>query len=60
MFFLKTNLNLNYMFINLSHCDLSSRKMYLLGNMHIHVKCSNRYCFVFFMFAGCSSIHKYS
>lgn len=47
--FLKTHLNLNYMFINLSHCDLSSGKMYLLlGNLHIHVKCSDRYCFVLF------------
>lgn len=36
------------MFINLSTCDLSSGKIYLLEDVHTHVKCSQRYCFVFF------------
>lgn len=34
--FFNPNLNMNYMFINLSNCDLSSGKMYLLVRGYAH------------------------
>lgn len=53
--FKKPNLNLNYVFINLSNCDLSIRGYtYTCYSAHIDiVPC-------FCISSGCSSIHKYS